>query len=140
LTDTAPAAPVGHADRLNLHAAQRQADLRLSEGSSRLTRAIQLEPADAYYLYNPFGENLSGAAPIAPDVADATPDHIDDEFPRDERAFLDSVRATECLLNQAPSGTQLVTFNGYGGVVPSTSDAQAVERYGLSDLIWWTKR
>src|SRR5690606_41602876 len=65
--------------------------------------------ADAYYLYNPFGENLSGDAPTAGDPSRA-PDHIDDEFPRDEAAFLAGVRATERLLKQARPGTQLITF------------------------------
>lgn len=105
---------------------------------------VQLAAADAYYLYNPFGENLTGAAPATTSAGaqheGARPDHIDDEFQRDERAFLDSVRVTERLLQQARSGTHLITFNGFGGVVPSAYDARALQRHGLSDLIWWTKR
>lgn len=117
----------------------RISDTQYAAGGDSGEPAIHLGPADAYYLYNPFGENLSGDAPTAGDPSRA-PDHIDDEFPRDEAAFLAGVRATERLLKQARPGTQLITFNGYGGVIPSSYDARAVERYGLSDLIWWTKR
>ena len=65
--------------------------------------------ADAYYLYNPFGENLFG-----PD------DALDGQVELSNRRFVEDTRAVETLLRAAPIGTHLITYNGFGGKVPTS--------------------
>jgi len=65
--------------------------------------------ADAYYLFNPFGENVYD-----------TPDHLDDEVELSDARYVRDVYAVESLLEELPAGTYLLTFNGFGGQVPPT--------------------
>jgi SAM-dependent methyltransferase len=67
---------------------------------------VPAPPADAYYLYNPFGENLFDD------------DQLDDTVELSARRFERDVAATEWLLASAPRGTYLLTYNGFGGQVP----------------------
>ncbi len=63
---------------------------------------------DAYYLYNPFGENLYGAE-----------DHLDNEVELTEERYQRDVAATERMLRDAPVGTVIITYNGFGGMIPT---------------------
>jgi predicted RNA methylase len=63
--------------------------------------------ADAYYLYNPFGENLFGR----PDQLDAVVELSDARYRRD-------VSAVEAFLEDTRPGSYLVTYNGFGGDPP----------------------
>lgn len=100
---------IEHRARL-VHAAR---DLAQTFGVSDRVRFVHatiqddLPPADAYYLYNPFGENLFGCE-----------DHLDQDVeispPRHTRDVETLVRA----LDAAPAGTIVVTLNGIGGGMP----------------------
>jgi hypothetical protein len=64
-------------------------------------------PADLYYLYNSFGENLFG------------PEHcLDQDVELSERRYSRDLQAMDDLLRRAPRGTHLLTYNGFGGTVP----------------------
>ena len=63
--------------------------------------------ADAYYLYNPFGENRFG-----PEA------HIDEAVELSGDRFRRDVARVEDMLRQARPGTYVVTYNGFGGRVP----------------------
>lgn len=67
----------------------------------------RLPETDAYYLYNPFGENLFGPA-----------DQIDDEVELGEGRYHRNVSTIESLLDEAPMGTYVLTYNGFGGDIP----------------------
>jgi SAM-dependent methyltransferase len=69
----------------------------------------ELPSAEAYYMYNPFGENLFGPA-----------SQIDNDLEPCERRYESDVRLTERLLTELPVGTYLITYNGFGGRVPGT--------------------
>jgi predicted RNA methylase len=63
--------------------------------------------AQAYYLYNPFGENRLAFRHI-----------LDDDVELSEDRYRRDVAAIGRLLRDAPIGTCLITYNGYGGKVP----------------------
>jgi predicted RNA methylase len=67
-----------------------------------------IEPFEAYYLYNPFGENLL-----------PTDERIDEAVDWSDARWERDVAATEALLARAPRGTWLVTHDGFGGAVPA---------------------
>ncbi len=70
-------------------------------------RDVDPKSVDALYLFNPFAENLADW----PDQLDASVELGRDRYRRD-------VRAMEQLLARARNGTRLVTYCGWGGVVP----------------------
>jgi hypothetical protein len=63
--------------------------------------------AEAYYLFNPFGENLYA-------VADRMDNTVETSHPR----FVREVLAVQQLLRAVPDGTLLLTYHGYGGPIP----------------------
>jgi SAM-dependent methyltransferase len=66
-----------------------------------------LPVADAYYLFNPFGEYSFDSAHFAePDVAFTS------------ETYMRDVTTMTALLSRARLGTLLITFNGFGGKVP----------------------
>lgn len=77
---------------------------RFSEGA---VGEIDVPSADAYYLFNPFGENLYTAD-----------DWIDGDVELSEERYCRDVAAVEDLLRQAPVGTLVLTYNGFGGRIP----------------------
>jgi SAM-dependent methyltransferase len=80
-------------------------------------RSVGVPAADAYYLFNPFGENLF-----------ARDERIDDDVELgDERLASDLAALREQLL-RAPLGTYVVTYNGFGGRVPSAYRELRVDR------------
>lgn len=68
--------------------------------------------ADAYYLYNPFGENLFGSD-----------DWLDADVEIGKERYEQDIALMESLLERAPIGTYLIKYNGFGGLVPSSYDA-----------------
>lgn len=64
---------------------------------------------DAFYLYNPFEENVLPSR-----------DRIDDSVPMSSERYLRGVTAVEALLASSRAGTVVLTNNGFGGVVPAT--------------------
>lgn len=63
--------------------------------------------AEAYYLYNPFGENILGRRY-----------HLDEDVELTDTRYQRDVAATEALLHDARLGTYILTLNGFGGRVP----------------------
>lgn len=69
--------------------------------------ACALPSAKAYYLYNPFGENLF-------DIDD----HVDEEVELSTARFERDVALVRKCLAQAPAGTYVFEYNGFGGELP----------------------
>jgi predicted RNA methylase len=84
--------------------------------------------ADAYYLYNPFGENLS---------------RRDYQLDSDVELSLDRYRrdvaAAERFIEAAPIGTFLLTYNGFGGRIPDSYEEVAIDRAQVHELRMWRK-
>lgn len=81
---------------------------------------LGLEPlpaVDAYYFYNPFGENLFGYR-----------DCIDTDVELGRRRYDQDVAEAEALLRAAPVGTLVATYNGFGGRMPLTYVERRVDR------------
>jgi SAM-dependent methyltransferase len=85
--------------------------------------------ADAYYLFNPFGEYSFDAARYAdPDVV-FTPD-----------AYRKDVATAAALLSRAAPGTFVITFNGFGGKVPPSYEQLDVAARLPGTLRLWRQR
>jgi SAM-dependent methyltransferase len=84
--------------------------------------------ADAYYLYNPFGENLAS---------------YEYQLDRDVDLGLDrykrEIASAERFIEHAPRGTLLLTYNGFGGRVPDSYEEIAVDRDLPYELRMWRK-
>ncbi|HEX7481258.1 MAG TPA: class I SAM-dependent methyltransferase [Polyangiales bacterium] len=65
--------------------------------------------ADAYYLYNPFGENLFGCR-----------ERVDEDVELGRERYDRDVATIELLLRHAPVGTYVLTYNGFGGKLPAS--------------------
>jgi hypothetical protein len=74
------------------------------EGAFRDTVVVR---ADAVYLYIPFGENLSRTG------------WLDDTVVLGPARFTHDVQLAERFLESLQTGTLLITYNGFGGNVPS---------------------
>jgi SAM-dependent methyltransferase len=68
----------------------------------------RLPNADAYYLYNPFEENVMGPG-----------DRIDDSVELGSERMTRDIAAIRALLARAPAGTYVLVYNGYGGKLPA---------------------
>lgn len=84
--------------------------------------------ADAYYLYNPFGENLL--------------DHHE-RLGRDvelgSARYHRDVALVEEFLERAPVGTHVVKYNGFGGTMPPTYDLVFADHRLPNTLRLWRK-
>jgi hypothetical protein len=85
--------------------------------------------ADAYYLFNPFGENLLEPREHLSDDVELGPDRYDNDVVAMERFF-------EC----APAGTWVVKYNGFGGQMPLSYERVLVDRAFPNVLRMWRKR
>jgi SAM-dependent methyltransferase len=83
---------------------------------------------DAYYLFNPFGENL-----FEPE------ERLDTTVECGLRRYLRDVEVVEGLLRRAPVGTCLLTYNGFGGQVPGSYEVLRTERGFSSVLRLWRR-
>jgi predicted RNA methylase len=88
----------------------------------------QLPEAEAYYLYNPFGENL-----FAPD------NRLDEEVELSNARYVRDTEATKKMLQRARPGTFLITYNGFGGQIPSNYHEVRVDRSQRNVLRMWRK-
>lgn len=68
-----------------------------------------LPAADAYYLFNPFGENILEGH-----------EHIDRDVELSDGRYLRDVAAMEQTLRRVPRGTHVLMYNGFGGAIPDT--------------------
>jgi hypothetical protein len=84
--------------------------------------------ADAYYMYNPFGENLFGCDARLGEGVELG----GDRYHRD-------VRATQRWLARVPLGTHLITYNGFGGRMPPGYREIALDREQPNLLRMWRK-
>lgn len=84
--------------------------------------------ADAYYLYNPFGENLC-------QIEYQLDGHVELGVERYKR----EIAAAERFIEHAPRGTFLLTYNGFGGRVPDSYEEIAVDRDQPYELRMWRK-
>jgi SAM-dependent methyltransferase len=89
--------------------------------------AIATPVADAYYLYNPFGEHISGSSDCLQRV------------PRSLRRYARDVAAVQGLLQRARVGTYVLTYNGFGGEVPASYEQVRVDEGLRNPLQLWRK-
>lgn len=89
---------------------------------------ISVFSVDAYYLYNPFGENLFGCE-----------DHLDEEVELGADRYARDIKAVEEMLSDVRVGTCLLTYNGFGGRVPGSYQELRVDREMPSVLRIWRK-
>lgn len=78
---------------------------------------VPIPPADCYYLFNPFEENL--LPPV--EALDTTVELNPDRFRRDLRAF-------RAFIASLPVGARVLTLNGVGGRLPDCLDERRVDR------------
>ncbi|MEZ4393786.1 MAG: hypothetical protein R3A48_22165 [Polyangiales bacterium] len=102
---------------------QRESLVDVAQGLARLYRLSErvtftrevydgaLPAADAYYLFNPFGENILDA-----------PEHIDHDVELSDHRYLRDLASMERAMREAPVGTHFLMFNGFGGAIPDTYD------------------
>lgn len=102
-----------------------EARVRFMEGTLGIGN---LPSAEAYYMYNPFGENLFGPA-----------SQIDGDMEPCERRYEEDVRLAERLLADLPAGTYLILYNGFGGRVPEAFRRVRIARDLPNDLELWRK-
>jgi SAM-dependent methyltransferase len=88
---------------------------------------IRVPDADAYYFFNPFGENLFFDGHLDKDV-----ELGDERYDRD-------VAAAESLLRHVPLGTYVLTYNDFGGMMPPTYRLLRTDRHLPRDLCLWRK-
>lgn len=87
-----------------------------------------LPEAEAYYLYNPFGENLL-----------SRPLHIDEDVELSASRHAAEVRAFQDMLWDLPEGTYVFTYNGFGGSLPD-SYSELRSDHGLPSVLrLWRK-
>jgi len=84
--------------------------------------------ADAYYLYNPFGEYFFGSS-----------QYVDTGVAFSDERCAHDVAAVEELLRRAPAGTCVLTYNGFGGRVPASYEQIRVDRTLPNALRLWRK-
>ena len=83
---------------------------------------------NAYYFFNPFGPYSFSSERFAdPDVASTQ-----------ETYRADIAAATE-FLSRAPRGTSVITYNGFGGRMPSTYERIDIDTSLPGALAWWRK-
>jgi SAM-dependent methyltransferase len=73
-------------------------------------------PADCYYLFNPFGENL-----FNPD------ERLSEDANLSHARYLRDITIVEGLLASAPVGTYVMTYNGFGGIIPDDYDEVRID-------------
>lgn len=89
---------------------------------------MPLPVAEAYYFFNPFGENVFGPE-----------DRLDHDVELGNSRYLRDVASAEQLLDDLPSDTYLITYNGFGGAVPKSFQDVRVDRELPSVLRMWRK-
>lgn len=94
--------------------------VRFIEGS---LGEVETPVADAYYLYNPFGENLYNLEGC-----------LDAEVELSRARFERDCATVEALLQAAPVGTCVITYNGFGGHTPATYREVRIDRTSTAIL------
>jgi SAM-dependent methyltransferase len=89
---------------------------------------FDFEGFDGFYLFNPFFEQVGRKVPP-----------IDAEVGHSRRLYRHYVAATERKLAAARPGTAVVTYHGFGGIMPLHYQQVHEERAGGSELVLWKK-
>ena len=84
--------------------------------------------ADAYYMYNPFGENLCRFE-----------HQLDGDVELGIDRYKREIAEAERFIEHAPPGTLLLTYNGFGGRVPDSYEQVAIDRDQPYELRMWRK-
>lgn len=84
--------------------------------------------ADAYYLYNPFGENRF-----------RRDEQLDADVELGEARYRRDVSATQAFLEELRPGSYLVTYNGFGGELPASYEGLLADWSTPSLLRLWRK-
>ncbi len=103
----------------------------LTEFAEGTLQSALLPPCDAYYFYNPFGENL-----FEPEEGL----HLDQSVPLSWDTFEQDVAQAYDLLTLAPVGTFVIEYNGFGGELPPHYVPLRAHRGHSSVLRLWQKR
>jgi SAM-dependent methyltransferase len=115
-----------------VEAARRLARLFRVEDRARFIQgslaADTIPEADAYYLYNPFGENLFG-----------THERLDDEVELSPERYHRDVALMEWVFARARTGTYVIDYNGFGGLLPATYVKVRFDPSLPSELRMWRK-
>jgi SAM-dependent methyltransferase len=90
--------------------------------------SVSVPCADAYYLYNPFEENLSGYD-----------ERIDEGVELGEKRYARDLIAVDELLDAAPAGTHVLIYNGFGGALPAGYREVRTDRTLPNVLRLWRK-
>jgi hypothetical protein len=119
--------------RGNLVEIARSAAARFGAERTRFTHGnivdFDCDPFDGFYLYNPFQE-----------LVEDDPLPIDQTAERSltlHRAYLGAMKAK---LIRAPVGTAVVTFNGFGGPMPSQYRRVRTEHFFSAELVLWVRK
>jgi hypothetical protein len=80
---------------------------------------------DSLYFFNPFETDLFGPDAGDPGVA----------FPR----YAECVTATQRRLSELRAGTRVVTYHGFGGVMPESFEVCSREYVGTDEVVLWIK-
>jgi SAM-dependent methyltransferase len=120
----------GIEQRRELVAAARRAVLRLGLTNVTILRGnildFSFEPYEAFYLYNPFEENLSASQ------------RIDATIPLSPAHFKKYAQYVAAELGKKPFGTRVVTYAGYADEIPDCYDCEST--FFDDDLKLWIKR
>ncbi|MBA3962878.1 MAG: methyltransferase domain-containing protein [Chthoniobacterales bacterium] len=118
----------GIEQRTDLVAVARRAATKLELSNVKFLRGNVLEMSfedyDAFYLYNPFAENIAGH-------------RIDATVPLTIRLFKSYIRYVASQLGRRPLGTRVVTYAGYADEIPACYDCEAC--FFDDDLKLWVK-
>jgi SAM-dependent methyltransferase len=83
---------------------------------------------DGFYFYNSFGENFFDAH-----------DRFDDSVELSEERFITEILLVERALLDAPIGTTVLTYHGFGGRMPRCYTLATEEVFGSNILRAWRK-
>jgi predicted RNA methylase len=90
--------------------------------------AVPWDGYDGFYFFNPFGENVMQRS-----------EQFDNKVTLSTFRFGSELLRVECLLEQAPVGTVVVTYCGLGGPIPASYELVADERAGTDRLRTWVQ-
>ncbi len=128
----APGVFYGIEQRLHFVKAARETAQRLGLRNARFLHgnmmALEWYGFDAFYLYNPFAENLTSVT-----------DPIDTTIDRDLSLFRAYVHFVRQKLHLARRGARVATYHGFGGEMPPDYRLELEEQCGTERLELWVK-
>lgn len=89
---------------------------------------VRLPTVDAYYLFNPFEENLMDPAECIDEGVRLSPERLTRDLD-----------ALHLMLVRAPAGTYVLTYHGFGGSLPASYERIRWDRDLPNTLCLWRK-